>query len=97
MPCTHSFPLHPDPHATQLSAGLAELFTEEHLYRIDHYLGKEMVQNLICLRFANEFLEPLWNRDHVQCVLITFKVRPSFLRLSSSTHPVMHGQLHLVD
>lgn len=56
--------------------GLAELFTEEHLYRIDHYLGKEMVQNLICLRFANEFLEPLWNRDHVQCVLITFKVCP---------------------
>jgi len=57
----------------RLSEGLGELFTEDHLYRIDHYLGKEMVQNLICLRFANEFLEPLWNRDHVQCVLITFK------------------------
>ena len=57
----------------RLSVGLGELFTEDHLYRIDHYLGKEMVQNLICLRFANEFLEPLWNRDHVQCVLITFK------------------------
>lgn len=57
----------------ELSLGLAELFTEDQLYRIDHYLGKEMVQNLICLRFANEFLEPLWNRNHVQCVLITFK------------------------
>ena len=63
------------PFCNQLSAGLAELFSEEHLYRIDHYLGKEMVQNLICLRFANEFLEPLWNRNHVECVLITFKVR----------------------
>lgn len=57
----------------QLSVGLSSLFDESHLYRIDHYLGKEMVQNLLVLRFGNEFLEPLWNRNHIQCVLITFK------------------------
>ena len=49
------------------------LFKEEQLYRIDHYLGKEMVQNLIILRFANRFLSPLWNRDHIKSVLITMK------------------------
>jgi glucose-6-phosphate 1-dehydrogenase len=59
----------------QLSAGLSALFDEPHLYRIDHYLGKEMVQNLLVLRFGNEFLEPLWSRNHIKCVLITFKVR----------------------
>lgn len=60
--------------AWQLSAGLSTLWDEKHLYRIDHYLGKEMVQNLMVLRFGNRILEPLWNRDHIQCVLITFKV-----------------------
>lgn len=43
------------------------------MYRIDHYLGKEMVQNLMVLRFANRVFEPLWNRDHINCVQITFK------------------------
>jgi glucose-6-phosphate 1-dehydrogenase len=46
-------------------------FPEERIFRIDHYLGKEAVQNLLYLRFANSSLEPLWNRDHVDHVQIT--------------------------
>ncbi|XP_058806018.1 glucose-6-phosphate 1-dehydrogenase isoform X2 [Phymastichus coffea] len=56
-----------------LSDHLAGLFKEEQLYRIDHYLGKEMVQNLMTLRFGNRIFSPTWNRDHVASVMITFK------------------------
>jgi len=56
-----------------LGKELGYLFKEEQIYRIDHYLGKEMVQNLMVLRFANAVFEPLWNRHHIQCVIITFK------------------------
>jgi len=56
-----------------LSAQLSSLFHEDQIYRIDHYLGKEMVQNLMMLRFANTAFEPLWNRYYVSSVLITFK------------------------
>eukprot|EP01100_Stratorugosa_tubuloviscum_P002378 TRINITY_DN1553_c0_g1_i6.p1 TRINITY_DN1553_c0_g1~~TRINITY_DN1553_c0_g1_i6.p1 ORF type:complete len:574 (-),score=262.87 TRINITY_DN1553_c0_g1_i6:50-1693(-) len=59
--------------AQQLSRQLATSFREEELFRIDHYLGKEMVQNLMVFRFSNSIFEPLWNRHHVKCVLITFK------------------------
>jgi len=59
--------------AKMLVDGMAEVFTEEHIYRIDHYLGKELVQNLMMLRFGNIFLEPLMNRDYVSSVTITFK------------------------
>ena len=48
-------------------------FHEDQIYRIDHYLGKEMVQNLMTVRFANSVFEPLWNRHYVQSVTITFK------------------------
>jgi glucose-6-phosphate 1-dehydrogenase len=44
----------------ELNAGIAELFTEAEVYRIDHYLGKELTQNLVVMRFANRFLAPLW-------------------------------------
>jgi glucose-6-phosphate 1-dehydrogenase len=53
----------------QINAAIAEHFSEQRIFRIDHYLGKETVQNLIALRFANALFEPLWNRhaiDHVQ-------------------------------
>lgn len=53
----------------QINDTLFEVFQEHQIYRIDHYLGKETVQNLLALRFANIFFEPLWNRtfiDHVQ-------------------------------
>ena len=50
---------------------LTELFDEEQVYRIDHYLGKETVQNLLALRFANSVIEPLWNNRYVDNVQIT--------------------------
>jgi len=56
-----------------LSNHLAKHFTEDQLYRIDHYLGKEMVQNLLVMRFANRIFGPIWNRDNIASVLITFK------------------------
>lgn len=57
----------------ELKNHLSALFQEDQIYRIDHYLGKEMVQNLIVLRFANTVFEPIWNRDHIASVQITFK------------------------
>ncbi len=50
---------------------LYQVFEERQIYRIDHYLGKETVQNLLALRFANIFLEPLWNRNYIDHVQIT--------------------------
>lgn len=55
--------------AHAINAGVGAVFEEECIYRIDHYLGKETVQNLMVLRFANSLFEPLWNRtaiDHIQ-------------------------------
>ena len=57
--------------AKQLNASLKEYFDEESLYRIDHYLGKETVQNLLVTRFANGVFEPLWNRNYIHHVEIT--------------------------
>ncbi|XP_071084261.1 glucose-6-phosphate 1-dehydrogenase-like isoform X1 [Haliotis cracherodii] len=59
--------------SNRLSAHLSALFNEEELYRIDHYLGKEMVQNLMVLRFANRIFSPIWNRDSIASVVISFK------------------------
>ncbi|WKY07577.1 hypothetical protein Q1695_007216 [Nippostrongylus brasiliensis] len=59
--------------STELSNHLSKLFKEEQIYRIDHYLGKEMVQNLMVLRFGNRFLGPSWNRDNIATVTISFK------------------------
>jgi glucose-6-phosphate 1-dehydrogenase len=54
-----------------LNQTVAEAFSEEQVYRIDHYLGKETVQNILVMRFANGIFEPLWNRNHVAHVQIT--------------------------
>lgn len=56
-----------------LSTALEPLFDESQLFRIDHYLGKEMVQNILTTRFANKVFNAVWNRDHIACVQITFK------------------------
>jgi glucose-6-phosphate 1-dehydrogenase len=57
--------------AQALNADLRRHFDEPQIYRIDHYLGKETVQNIMVLRFANGMFEPLWNRDHIDHVQIT--------------------------
>ena len=57
--------------ARQVNETLARVFDERQIFRIDHYLGKETVQNLLVLRFANSFLEPLWNHKYVDHVQIT--------------------------
>ncbi|KAH0908421.1 hypothetical protein HID58_031742, partial [Brassica napus] len=56
--------------AEQLSSQIGALFDEPQIYRIDHYLGKELVQNMLVLRFANRFFLPLWNRDNIANVQI---------------------------
>jgi len=55
----------------QLNDTLHEIVTEDQIYRIDHYLGKETVQNLLVTRFANGIFEPLWNRNYVHRIEIT--------------------------
>ena len=57
--------------AQALDRTLHEVFAESSIFRIDHYLGKEAVQNLLYFRFANTFLEPIWNRHYIQDVQIT--------------------------
>ena len=57
--------------AQELNAVLARFFTEENIFRIDHFLGKEPVQNILYTRFANVMFEPIWNRDHVRSIQIT--------------------------
>ncbi|MGZ3678555.1 MAG: glucose-6-phosphate dehydrogenase [Ktedonobacterales bacterium] len=57
--------------ALALNAELDKSFTEEQIYRIDHYLGKETVQNIMVLRFANGIFEPIWNRRYIDNVQLT--------------------------
>lgn len=57
--------------AQELNRALRKVFDEHAIFRIDHYLGKEPVENLVFFRFANTFLEPIWNRQHVNSIQIT--------------------------
>ena len=57
--------------ARQLNAALHRHLREDQIYRIDHYLGKETVQNVLVLRFANSIFEPIWNRNYIDHVQIT--------------------------
>ncbi len=57
--------------AQELNATVHRVFREQQVYRIDHYLGKETVQNILVLRFANAILEPIWNRNYIDHVQIT--------------------------
>jgi glucose-6-phosphate 1-dehydrogenase len=57
--------------ARELNAGLTAIFPEEQIYRIDHFLGKEPVQDIMYLRFANALFEPVWSREDVESIQIT--------------------------
>jgi glucose-6-phosphate 1-dehydrogenase len=57
--------------ARKLNEVLHRAFPEDHIFRIDHYLGKEAVENVLIFRFANSFLEPIWNRNYIHSVQIT--------------------------
>jgi len=57
----------------ELNKVTSKSFSEEQLFRIDHYLGKEVVLNLTTLRFGNQIFEPIWNKEHIQSVQIIFK------------------------
>lgn len=56
-----------------LNRDISALLEEKEMYRIDHYIGKEAVQNLMVMRFGNSIFEPLWNRNHIETVVISFK------------------------
>ena len=57
--------------ARELNRVVSDVFAEKAVYRIDHYLGKETVQNILVFRFGNTMFEPVWNRNYVECVEIT--------------------------
>ncbi len=58
--------------ARALDKKLSNIFEEKQIYRVDHYLGKETVQNMLAFRFANSIFEPIWNKQHIDNVQITF-------------------------
>ena len=62
---------HDLPSAKALNTRILKVLSEDQIYRIDHFLGKETVQNIMALRFANGLFEPIWNRDRIDHVQIT--------------------------
>ena len=85
--------------AHELNAILTEYFTEDEVFRIDHYLGKETVQNMLALRFANGIFEPIWNRqfiDHVQITVaesMGIEGRASFYEQAGAIRDVFQNHL----
>ena len=57
----------------ELNNELLREFSEEQIYRIDHYLGKEMVQNIMVMRFANQIFKPLWNSKYIKCISVDWQ------------------------
>jgi glucose-6-phosphate 1-dehydrogenase len=85
--------------ARELSSMLTEYFAEEEIFRIDHYLGKETVQNMLALRFANGIFEPIWNRqfiDHVQITVaesIGIEGRAGYYEASGAIRDIFQNHL----
>jgi glucose-6-phosphate 1-dehydrogenase len=85
--------------AKQLNAQIAEHFSESEVFRIDHYLGKETVQNMLALRFANGIFEPIWNRqfiDHVQITVaesIGIEGRAAFYEQAGAIRDIFQNHL----
>ena len=85
--------------AKELNAMLRRNFPEENIFRIDHFLGKEPVQNLLYTRFANPMFEPIWNRDHVRGIQITMaedfgvKDRAAFYDATGANRDVLQNHL----
>jgi len=85
--------------AEALNKELTEVFTEDQLYRIDHFLGKETVQNLVAFRFANGLFEDLWNRKYIEHIQVTFAEtlgvtgREQFYDATGATRDVVQNHL----
>ncbi|QXI38472.1 glucose-6-phosphate dehydrogenase [Pseudomonas xantholysinigenes] len=85
--------------ATAINEAIGEVFAESHVFRIDHYLGKETVQNLMALRFANALLEPVWRNsqvDHVQisvCETLGVENRGAYYDRAGATRDMLQNHL----
>jgi glucose-6-phosphate 1-dehydrogenase len=79
--------------ARAVNGALGAAFEESQIYRIDHYLGKETVQNLLVLRFANSIFEPLWNQNHIDHVQITVAEEEGLTQYDSKTNKVLGSRI----